>query len=438
MTALSCRMAGLRTGVLILGLAGSLLVPLGCSNGSGSTSTTASGPGSPPNSNTPPAAGSTLSPYTAITGANTQPITVSGDFAPGYPNELLTSVTVCVPGTTTCQTIPNILVDTGSVGLRLISAQMTLPLPAVTLRNASLGECLEFVDSFVWGPVVTADVQLGNALAASVPIQIIGSPTFAAPPALCTSSGLPEQDTVDTLGANGILGVGLFLQDCGTRCTEDSLAAPAIYFTCPNTGAPCVSTAIPLAAQVQHPIHFLPQDNNGVIISLPVVDPRGAVSVQGTLVFGIGTASNNGLGNAQVYTTDADGTFTTLYHGKSYPGSFLDTGSSVLFLLDAVTLGLPLCGPQTTAPGDYCPAAAVSLVATTVGLNDATGEVAVSIANADSVLNSPNNAFNNVAAPFGARPEAFNWGLPFFFGRNVFVAIEDQATPAGVGPYWAY
>src|SRR5262249_60195130 len=105
------------------------------------------------------------------------------------------------------------------------------------------------------------------------------------------------------------------------------LPPPSLSFPFPNPGAPCVSTAIPLAAQVQHPIHFLPQDNNGVIISLPVVDPRGAVSVQGTLVFGIGTASNNGLGNAQVYTTDADGTFTTLYHGKSYPGSFLDTGS---------------------------------------------------------------------------------------------------------------
>jgi hypothetical protein len=107
MTILSCRMAWLRTGVLMLGLAGSLLVPLGCSNGSGATSTTASGPGSPPSSNTPPATVSILSPYTAITGANTQPITVSGDFAPGYPNELLTSVTVCVPGTTTCRTIPS-------------------------------------------------------------------------------------------------------------------------------------------------------------------------------------------------------------------------------------------------------------------------------------------------------------------------------------------
>jgi hypothetical protein len=182
----------------------------------------------------------------------------------------------------------------------------------------------------------------------------------------------------------------------------------------------------------------LPQDNNGVIISLPAVDASGAVSVQGSLVFGIGTASNNGLGNAQVYTTDMDGTFTTLYNGKIYPGSYLDTGSSVLFLLDAMPLGLPLCGARTTAPGDYCPAAPVNAMATTVGINGAAGGVAFSIANADSLFSSPNNAFNNVAAPFNAQPEAFAWGLPFFFGRNVFLAIEGQSTPAGAGPYWAY
>jgi len=32
----------------------------------------------------------------------------------------------------------------------------------------------------------------------------------------------------------------------------------------------------------------------------------------------------------------------------------------------------------------------------------------------------------------------FDWGMPFFFGRTVFVAIEGQSTQHGTGPYWAY
>jgi len=347
-------------------------------------------------------------------------------------------VTICVPGTTTCQTIPNILVDTGSSGLRIISSQLDLALPAVMSGSTPLGECFEFVDSYVWGPVVTADVAIADEKAAAVPIQMLGSPDFAAPPSLCSSSGLPEQDTVESFGANGVLGVGLFAYDCGPACTSQSAATPAIYYSCPSASAPCTPTAVPLANQVQNPVWRFPQDNNGVIISLPPVDASGAASVAGTVVFGIGTASNNGLGSAQVYTTDAQGSFITVYQGKAYPGSYLDTGTSVLALLDPVTLGIPLCAANTATGGLYCPSTTVSATATTQGANGAIGTVGFSIANANTLASPPNWAFNDVAAPFGASPEAFAWGLPFFFGRNVFVAIEGQSTPAGVGPYWAY
>lgn len=31
----------------------------------------------------------------------------------------------------------------------------------------------------------------------------------------------------------------------------------------------------------------------------------------------------------------------------------------------------------------------------------------------------------------------FDWGLPFFYDRNVYATIEQQRTPGGVGPYFA-
>ena len=65
----------------------------------------------------------TVNPTTAA--YNVLPIIVDGGppgIAPYYVNGLFTSVRVCVPGSTTqCQTIDHVLVDTGSVGLRLLS-----------------------------------------------------------------------------------------------------------------------------------------------------------------------------------------------------------------------------------------------------------------------------------------------------------------------------
>jgi hypothetical protein len=34
--------------------------------------------------------------------------------------------------------------------------------------------------------------------------------------------------------------------------------------------------------------------------------------------------------------------------------------------------------------------------------------------------------------------KTFDFGLPFFYGRNVFTAIEGKNTAGGLGPYFAY
>src|ERR1700730_17054337 len=87
-------------------------------------------------------------------------------------NTLFATVTVCVPGTTECQTIERIQVDTGSNGLRILAPVLTLNLPVTAASDGnSLVECTQFVDGYSWGPVSLADVKVSGESASSVPIQ---------------------------------------------------------------------------------------------------------------------------------------------------------------------------------------------------------------------------------------------------------------------------
>jgi hypothetical protein len=364
-------------------------------------------------------------------GPNVQPIVVSPGPANDYANGAFTTVTVCVPGTTTCQSIGGILVDTGSVGLRLVSSLLTLPLPAQNDGAGSpLLECNQFLASYQWGPVLVADVRIAGEQASSVRIQSIGTTAFAVPDG-CTRSGLPPQETVETLGANGVLGVGLFQQDCGPACTVTGSRNPGLYFSCPFASG-CVPAAVPLAQQLANPVALFPVDNNGVILQLPSVPAGGQASASGSMIFGIGTESNNGMGSALVYPVDDVGNFTTVFQGGSYPGSYLDSGTNGIYFLDSSTTGMPAC-PDTS--DFYCPATTARFTATNQSAGGASPPVDFTIANTDSLFNTPNAAFSDLGGP---NPGSFEWGLSFFFGRNVYTAIEQRSTPGGAGPYFAY
>ena len=362
--------------------------------------------------------------------SNVQAIVVNAGPTNNYFNGAFTSVTICVPGQTTgCQTIDGVLVDTGSSGLRVLSSALTLSLPQQAGSNGGpIVECAQFLDGFTWGPVQTADVKLAGEQASRVPIQVIDERAFPNIPTSCSSSGTAE-DTLDALGANAILGVGLFKQDCGLACAFVGSSNPGFYFSCPASG--CQPAAVPLVSQVQNPVALFPTDNNGVVIQLPAVPAGGAVSVTGSLIYGIGTQSNNALGSAKVLTVDAIGNITTVFGSRSYPASFIDSGSNGIYFLDSASTGLPLCPDSSDF---YCPASTQSLSTTNIGTNGVSVPALFNVGNADT-LNSRFFAFSEISGP---NADGFDFGLGFFFGRGVFTAIEGQATAGGAGPYFAY
>jgi hypothetical protein len=343
-------------------------------------------------------------------------------------NVAFATVTVCPPGGSNCQAIGGIMVDTGSTGLRILASALTVPLTPQTSNGGTVTQCFPFQDGFTWGPTAVADLTIGTYQAKSVPIQIIGGSGTPPPPDSCTSSGMTNEDSLDTLGANGVLGVGLFRQDCGAACTFSGSSNPGLYYTC--AGANCQPTPQSLTQQLQNPVWMFSSDNNGVTIQLPTVPAAGQSQATGVMLFGIGTQSNNSLGNATVFLLDGNGNFTTHFNQTSTTG-FIDSGSNGLYFLDSATTQIPTCSDNKDF---YCPATTLNLSATNTGTNARSNTVSFSIANADN-LSGSFSALPQIGGPFAGN---FDWGLPFFYGRTVFTAIEGQTTPGGTGPYYAY
>jgi hypothetical protein len=387
----------------------------GCGGGGGGGSTA-------PTPSPAPAPASAPAATQAQLPANAVQVTVDRGVDGTAFNSPFVSVTVCAPGTSTCQTIDHVLVDTGSYGLRLAASVLdpSLALPAVTnAGGAPVGECAHFVDGFAWGAVRRADVKLASETATALPVQVVGdtgAPYASVPPA-CSNSG---SNFGNGLGANGILGVGLFAPDCPS-CVAS--AAPSVYFACGTSG--CTSTAMPLTSQVTNPVAAFPQDNNGVILTLPPVPTGGVSTLTGSLVFGIGSQSNNQITNQTVFTTDSRGNMRTTYKGATL-SSFLDSGSNALFFTDS---SIAQCS------GFYCPGTPLTLSAVNTSTTGVSQSVTFTIQSITSVASNASAA--NVGAD-GGLGNSFDWGLPFFFGRSVYVAFAGAVTPKGLGPYWAW
>jgi Protein of unknown function (DUF3443) len=367
-------------------------------------------------------------------GANALPFSVTaGPF--DTAEEGFASITVCATGTSNCTVVNDVLVDTGSTGLRIFGSQLSgLGISPNENNGSEVGECAFFGAGNTWGAVATVDVQIAGEPKITIPIQVMDDiDAFAPAPHDCTSTGTLESSP-NQVGFNGLLGLGQTTNDVPNIFTE--------YFDCSNNGD-CGTLENPSNGNiVLNPVSSLPVDNNGVVVSLPSVAADGAETVDGFIYFGIGTASNNQPGTVKVYRANTNINsdnyldITTVYKGKSGPG-FFDTGSNGFFFNSTIK-------QCEDAVGFYCPASTLSESATNKSAGGSTsGSVTFSIANADSLFNAnggQDSAFDNLGGTFdgGNSFDGFDWGLPFFFGRNVYLAINGASTPLGNGPYTAY
>ena len=114
--------------------------------------------------------------------------------AGGFVNGVFVNITVCQHGTTSCTPVNNVLVDTGSIGLRVLSSALgSVTLSQILQSNSALLECIQYGDtSYSWGPMALADVQIAGEQASNIPVQVLGGTTLAAPSSCLTNAGQPQ------------------------------------------------------------------------------------------------------------------------------------------------------------------------------------------------------------------------------------------------------
>jgi hypothetical protein len=236
----------------------------------------------------------------------------------------------------------------------------------------------------------------------------------------------------------------------------------ATYFSCTAATPPsCTEVAagtVTTALQLPNPVTLFATDNNGVVIELPAVGATGAPApVNGSLVFGIGTETNNALGSATklpmcygsasgpqctLNGTPLFGTVSAALNGTTYIQSYLDSGSNANYF---PTTSMSCSGPNA---GFLCPTSTISENATLTATDGTTAAADFSVANADSLF-APNSAgvYNYAFSNLGGSnysttlPNAnttLDLGLSFFYGHNVFTGFENVKTNPNTAPYFAY
>ena len=386
------------------------------------------------------------------TGAVSASVPLSVDAGP-LPNTsptaniLYATVTICPAGVTTgssCQAVDHVQVDTQSSGLRIISSVLNnvASLPAINdpTSGSPLLECAQFADGYTWGSMVSANVIINGNVISNVPVNLIGALSTAAPTSC--SQGATEENTVDAFGANGVLGISNYVQDCGNYCTSASNTTPptGLYYVCP--GSTCSASFASLADQTSNVLALSSAGYNGVVVSVGAVSEPGANSVAGTLYFGINTNNNNAVASGVKFLgLDSNLMLASTFNGTALTTSFIDSGSNTYSISD-VNSGVTTCslGSGANSALYYCPTATLSETASlseNAGAVFATGASATAsffIDNAPTDYASSYSVFPGLASVWNISTfnpnTTFDFGLPFFFGRPVYVLFENQSVTA--------
>ena len=344
-------------------------------------------------------------------------------------NQLFVDVTVC-NAKQQCRTVPNVLVDTGSTGLRLYRGALGgLSLDEVTiLGDRPLGKWSHFGSGDLWGRVHWAQVRIGGVeTTEAIPIELFDVPS----PGEILPAGYGSVDLraqPDGIPGNGILGI------------SPRHHSRTGYFAFDRARSTTLSgrwdrVLVAESVQVVNPIvHFPPPYDNGSVIRLPEVDWReGQDSAQGWLGFGIGLPTEVLFPHGRrviALELDADGRFPAEL-GAHRVDLMLDSGTN------SMRLALePFGFARHGCFKDYYDPAALTPI--DLSVLSASHEIEL----ARPLVVGPAGNLRKTALGYGvlpmlaAGPELPDGqeprsmlGLPFFYGRTVATGLQGAVNP---------
>ncbi|MDQ5922225.1 MAG: hypothetical protein QG673_2284 [Pseudomonadota bacterium] len=324
------------------------------------------------------------------------------------------------------QVIDHVLLDTGSSGFKVLKSQLNSSLTFSSILQGNnpespISSCVTYGSGYMFGSNNLAGLQIGGQRADNVPIQIINDGSQSSVPDNCSSNGR-FANLLQTSGARGILGVNPMTFE------SNSTLQNLIYVQTSSGFVNIVESSVQTLNV--NPLSLLMQNNNGLIISYPKVSKNSTISIYGTMVMGLNTTSNNVIpstiqsvrGNPNTNL----GYFDVNENGWPVSGIF-DSGT------DTLALGgynIPVCNDSS-----FCPSSPVTF--STIVSNYDGGESSYIMQTVSSVQGLGGYA---VLPYWGTRLLPSSglavYGLPFFYGRNVYLGFYDSGT--STTPTWGY
>lgn len=364
----------------------------------------------------------------------TIPISIGSGMNGDGINTMYISVTLCKDSTgVRCETIDNIILDTGSFGLKINRSALTESF-ITTLSKVKLNDdqmiyaCNTFGSGYVFASEYYASLNLANSYTNNVVVQIIENSPTAEIPDSCLAKG--PFDDFSNFGANGIIGVNPAL----------TLANDSILMYKKNIKGIYESLTFAEESQIpilnQNPLTSFKNNNNGFVISIPQVIQNTNTNVIGEMVLGINTAQNNQLTNQTNIVKASESNLSTVCNSACFYSQINNPESTIPAVFDSGTNGWVFI--SNTIPQciyGYCPDQPVIWSSMVYSYNFASNE-----SYQVTAIITPDETYDGQDLSFSVMPHwgYYNYnnetlyGSPFFFGKNVYVIfpIKTNQNPA--------